>query len=123
MVTTYRLKAERFFFLIPLIVSFHDDHASIFYEVQEGFFIQQFLNPAINDKIEMGFMSPFHKLNFTVILVLQIQIFIALFLLFIQIKSRRLNCRDVCGWTDVEWARVKLWVGGGFGIGNFKKSC
>jgi hypothetical protein len=86
MVRSDRLKTKGLLFLIPFIITLHNDYTPVIDEVKEGFFVEEFLDSSVDNKVERRFVTPPHKLNFSVFFFLKLLFLCALFLLSLKVQ-------------------------------------
>ena len=111
MISFFGSKRERFFFGIPLKVSFHNDNTSILDNVDKHLLFHQFLNPTIDDHVVLAFMAPGHVLKFSALLLLHVFFGDVLFSFLLEIKSIGFDDRNICCWADIVGRGMLLSIG------------
>lgn len=118
MISPDRLETKRLFFFIPFIVAFHNDYTPVLDKIEESFFIEQFLDPTVDNKIVRRFVPPFHKFHFTVFFLIELIVFCPIFCMFTQVKFGRLYCWNKCCRAYIVWTvvfvRIRRWIGFGY---------
>lgn len=115
-------EAERLFLLIPLKVPLKNDHTSILYNIHKHSLAEQFLNPTIDDHVELALMPPLHICQLSTILILKIFIFDLFLFVFFYVESVGFYDWDVGGRADVVGGAVELLVCAFFGAGDLEEA-
>ena len=122
MITVFRPKAERFFLLSPLIVSFQNDNTPILNDINKHPFIEQLFYPTIDHHCEFIVVSPLHVSQLSALFILKLLVIYFLLLVLLYVESIRLYDRYVCGRADVVWTCMHLFVCASFGTRYLKQS-
>lgn len=119
-------------YFLPFVVTLHDDHASVLYDVYKHLFACQLLNSPIQNHVKFCLWPPLHKWQFSfliflwlflllVLLSMKINFLILLWFFIVFVEWTVPDDRNIgCG-TNIIRGRMKLFVGDFWRSGNLEK--